>query len=798
MKVISDKKILTLIDQNKWDDILEMIKNRSIDPNKSIISGNNIFHIACMRNQTDFIKKYINIAQSGDLGINLNKLNSEGIPGIHLYYKFGGSDDSFLQNKLTCYQDIEHNSLIEYVKNNIDLLEKLIANSLQFGCIGNLFYNNTQEANFCAWLINVIIPSTNQSDESSQPHDSPQPYDSSQSDGSPQSDNLSESDNLIESNRYLEIFTQILPHIDPRNVIYYTIYKNRSDILILLIKNGYRMNIKNKNDTTPLMFAVYYKRYQHITIILNSLKQTETVEGMYNVIANGGTRNNERPVDISIRNAFVIPTNCMDIDMDIEIKIDTNGLELLFEWLEWYCEWYKAKYGKEHIFEETDQYHSTYLHNLLKMINRMNEFFCKESDKDYFFQHIPTKINKILRFLIKHTNLNKESYMGTTPIHQLFLKGLWKNHLDLLGKRKINMMAIDENGKNVYQYIKPEDMDLFIKFSERANLIVGSNTIKTDFSSKIGFIKNVKIVQNYGMFNSNLIHNMIYMEYLMKKYPTLYIPHVQYNEKKHANHLAKISMFSYDLSTSHKQLNRIVRNMGQLFYCYVSHYIIWVSQTHHYIDPNLEDLLKKNRENDNNGRYILLKITLIISEDVIHSNMVLFDKVKLIGRRFEPVGISDLVDGNELDNMLEQLFTNVWGKIEYLRPEDYLKGFSFQLTSGDDVDKNLNLGDPYGYCLAWTIWFIEIRLSDPDTSDRELIEKALNRNMTNILLSDMLPEDDLIGSKNYYLDFIRRYAIMLDERKNEFLEKIGIKPYEYYQIYQSDKTIDMITKYFQK
>ena len=60
--ILQDKEVIKLIDDNKWEDILLNLKEGKIEnPNKLLINGNNLFHIACIRTQTKFIEAVIEL-----------------------------------------------------------------------------------------------------------------------------------------------------------------------------------------------------------------------------------------------------------------------------------------------------------------------------------------------------------------------------------------------------------------------------------------------------------------------------------------------------------------------------------------------------------------------------------------------------------------------------------------------------------------------------------------------------------------------------------------------------------------
>ncbi len=292
------------------------------------------------------------------------------------------------------------------------------------------------------------------------------------------------------------------------------------------------------------------------------------------------------------------------------------------------------------------------------------------------------------------------------------------------------------------------------------------------------------------------------MSYLIDKYPTLYVPTIQYNKTSHKRKIFYLKMTSYDISREHNAVNKLLTTITTLFYSYVPHYIIWVNKCHHYIDPNLKSILidhdKKNPldTKTQKHRFVLLKLTLIIDAQTYHSNMMIYDRLKKIGRRFEPAGLSEIGNGSDLDVKLRSLLEECYGNIKYLTPNDYLYDVTFQLTSGDDNAENKNDGDPVGYCLAWSLWFVDIRLSNPDADDHKLVKNAISHKYINSILSDK--PDDKVLSTNYYLDFIRNYSIMLDNFKNKFLLKLGINKHEHYKAYPNDHLLATVSNYFKK
>ena len=185
-------------------------------------------------------------------------------------------------------------------------------------------------------------------------------------------------------------------------------------------------------------------------------------------------------------------------------------------------------------------------------------------------------------------------------------------------------------------------------------------------------------------------------------------------------------------------------------------------------------------------RFIILKVSLIMNFEVLHANIIIYDKIKNTVIRFEPYGKLDVVDEQYLDKMIKKIFIKaVRQDITYICPGDYLKNQKFQAVSMGDTNKNL--GDPVGYCLAWCFWFIELKLKNPDEDDKTLVENAMEK----IIL---MGKDDPMA----ILTFIRGYGRKLDDEKNNMFRKIGIDNSEIYSLTYTDSKLIKIKKYIEK
>jgi hypothetical protein len=224
-------------------------------------------------------------------------------------------------------------------------------------------------------------------------------------------------------------------------------------------------------------------------------------------------------------------------------------------------------------------------------------------------------------------------------------------------------------------------------------------------------------------------------------------------------------------------------NQVNYYFCELSpSLILWYNFKINFIHPKLSKSIKKLF--DINCRYIVIKISIIKNENILHANVILFDKNDLSYRRFEPYGTSVIQDIDELDIIILKMFHNILNKkIKCYRPQDYLELTRFQSISNDNHNYNKIVGDPMGFCLAWCLWYIEIKVKNPNLSEKELIQKASDKIFVTYC-----------DSYSPYNDFIRDYAAMLDEEKNLLLKKFGFSLIDYYKKSLSDAHIKLISE----
>ena len=73
--------------------------------------------------------------------------------------------------------------------------------------------------------------------------------------------------------------------------------------------------------------------------------------------------------------------------------------------------------------------------------------------------------------------------------------------------------------------------------------------------------------------------------------------------------------------------------------------------------------------------------------------------------------------------------------------------------------------DPNGFCMAWCLWYVEMRVKNPSIIPKVLIQKTIQQ---------------INKSEDKFKDYIRNYSNFLDDKKNEILSKAKLpKKYWY-------------------
>jgi len=705
-----------LINTNEWNKIYKLIKNNKIDPNEEISNGNTIIHIAATNNKEEIVKYF---AKNDYHYLEIS--NKEGNTAIHLLAQYG-------------YIDLLKICLIENFSNFINLLNNNNENIL------NILYNDFK---FIKWVVtnekfncnkdNIIVNDIDDKNIINK--------------------NIDES-NKKDDNAY-QIIKLLLKHCTKQindyndSFLCYAINNYKTHIAKLFINEGYDLDKKNKSYLTPFLYAAAQKDYKLMQLLIK-----KGCDINYN-----GPEGDQNPMIFAIKNN--------DNDM-VELLLNNN---------------YKLN--------SYNRYLETPLHYALYNENKLS----------------PTVISTLLYY----SNLNAKNIHGVTPLHLLCKNNNIKNYNEIVKYKELDIFAEDGYQKKPLDYINGNYiypfMDIVVdsyirqldgKIDNINECKVGINSkncynelkkhifqtkrsipIKVDqmrINSRLNMIIGNHAI--HGLFNSDTLHNMIYTILMLKQYKNVGIPYQFMIEDKFINDKMIVINNNLYNSIAGKIISDLVLIYLEHFYEILPYLMIWKSNAEHYIHKDIGFMIKKTLKIPY-IRFIFMKLTLVTTVNSTHANIIIYDKVKNTLERFEPYGNVPYLESNLLDAFIENMGKkHINRQLTYFKPKDIIGDVGFQTISNDNNPDVKKLGDPAGFCLAWTIWYLEMRINNPDIDPKTLISN---------IKESILSRDKSSSPDKLFINFIRNYASGLDKQKNEFMKSAGININNIYNLVLDQK-----------
>ena len=118
-----------------------------------------------------------------------------------------------------------------------------------------------------------------------------------------------------------------------------------------------------------------------------------------------------------------------------------------------------------------------------------------------------------------------------------------------------------------------------------------------------------------------------------------------------------------------------------------------------------------------------------------------------------------------IDNTLESFFKSVSPPINYISSRKLINNISYQTVSDETNINNHFVDDPVGFCVAWCLWYVELRINNPDINIKSLTNKTIYH---------------INKKENKIKDYIRNYSSYLDNKKNKILEQGGVNKKYWY------------------
>ena len=535
----------------------------------------------------------------------------------------------------------------------------------------------------------------------------------------------------------------------------YAINQNKQHVAKLLIEKGYDINKKDKAFLTPLIYSIINKQNDIFSLLLdkNVIIDYTGAEGDDNPMIHAIKNNNEYVIDSLLKHNFNVTKYDRNIDTPLHYALLNKNLSI-----------------------------------------------------------------ETMTKLIYYSDLNIQNVYGLTPLHLLCKNYDLNNYSHVLLDKKMDIFIKDRSNKRPIDYLNGHTINIFVNLAVKnyakqltddshshilGNIIKCRNNNKTNecmnelkkymfatersipisqdkLNLKIKFVNGQQV--NHGLFNADAFHNMIYTIIILQKYKNICVPFQYFIEDKRINFkLSNNNLYKFASDKMIYDLSNIYNNYFHEIHPYL---LIWKNKYVNYVHKDFKFLMKKCLESSK-IRFIFIKLTLIPSANGTHANILVYDKIKNVLERFEPYGIIPYIDSDNLDLFIEKIGIECINKdIKYIKPQDMFLSLGPQVISDDSNYNIKKLGDPNGYCLAWTFWFLEMRINNPDITSKEIMEN----NIGDIIKSNSIKTNKL------FINFIRNYAADLDKAKNKFMLNANIDINSIYDLNLGNDNLEKLMK----
>ena len=472
---------------------------------------------------------------------------------------------------------------------------------------------------------------------------------------------------------------------------------------------------------------------------------------------------------------------------------------------------------------------------LLKNNSDINQYDNKlNTSAHYLFSKKNISMNLLFYFII-NTDLNMQNIKGFTPLHYLLKNYNWKYFDVLLKNKQMDIYIKNIHNETPLDNIPSDEIFDFIKLVAESylNTIKINNTcnvcnciskyndditkcvpdmiqfiLQTSQSFPATNVNNNNFYLLKGKkklinrFWSSICYEIIYTIYMLKKYNNLYAPIRKYNKEDHLKYTKNI-LSNKNKSLIDNKINILLFNYYKYSYEILPYVILWANKNNYYIEENVNLYIQKGLNNVN-ITYIFLMVTILLNNNEneidLHANLIIFDKKTGILERFNPTKNLETSHYNELDDFILLKFKNLFSKYlnQYNIPFSYVnnhyynnyKYIGYQYLSIEQDANTKQHGEIDGYCLAWSYWYLETRITNPDIHPTNIIN-LFTKKIIQLYGHPNIDEDITY----IFVNYIREYANKLDYKKNIFMINAGMNENHLYDInIQNDDTNKIIDK----
>ena len=380
-----------------------------------------------------------------------------------------------------------------------------------------------------------------------------------------------------------------------------------------------------------------------------------------------------------------------------------------------------------------------YLKNDLKNkldIKLKDRLFETTKSKDLVIKSKSRDFEETEKELIEKADLNHSNIYGNTLMHILVMEDIkYSKYI----KSNFNPNIRNIEGYNVIDLANNKWKD-FIKKSKYNN---NNNNNNSNYSSKANNINLLETKKSYfGQFKAFFLDIGLQLYNLTQIYPNFTTPKLPLNI---------LNSYSYENNIYPDQF--VINNQDFAWS------IIWNDKDSYYIHPNL-NLIINRLINENKYQYVGLLLSYRTFFNGLHAMPILYDLKNKTIERWDSFGNNSIIEN--LDEILEEKLTWNTG-LKYLGVSKLSNIYGIQDKSNETDNNNTKTGDFGGYCAAWTIWYMEHRILNPDLSTKDLVDKTIKK-ITQTWCDN--------NNRNHKIvDFIRDYATTIQKRTEELFKK---------------------------
>jgi ankyrin repeat protein len=578
--------------------------------------------------------------------------------------------------------------------------------------------------------------------------------------------------------------------------LHYAVLYNNEKMLELLISKGCDINVKDGNGNTPLMLSIKQKNYKLSNYLLSLPKiNINTIniigETVLHIAVNYEQENivtlllENKDIDVNVQDSqnkftplmYAVALNNFNIT---NMLINHHNINIIIQDSLGSTAYHHA------LIEDTSE-------DIIKLFDdKMDDAkFIEVNKKMYNMGNIngntilhlllEKNIQISLKKYIENTNLNIQNNMGNTVWH-IFGKR-WYNYIEILETKKNNVFIKNRKNEIAYEKYKENDkfMDLLIKSyfnylkqkkrewkNEWENICAKNDLVKKiDFKDNSNekncqekiknHIVNFKASVPYKktgyciVFDNNPLTDLVTYTgtsldiltglLFLKQYDNVYTS------------LTKKFIVNDDLNEYYKVLGIIKEIKGE----YMNFEITWLYQKI-FFPNNLDDIINSFKESKK--RFFVIPVG-IHQDNGAHANILLYDSQLNQMERFEPSGGEYPIEFNYnpdlLDYYIESYFSEKFKDMKYFKPREYEMTVGFQTM--EIVDINKKIGDPNGFCGAWSLWWIYMRITN-ETIDRTKLTIQLVKNIRRNNIS--------------FKNLIRSFSKQITDIRDGLLKKVSL------------------------